>query len=109
MLYWIQVWRHMHECTKTDIEKRAVMEFISFFETQIDLVISQSKKELDKKNELNRIQGLKEKKRIDAECIKDAIKIINNNGHSSSSDRIGGKTKKETKSEMHTKENTEVV
>jgi hypothetical protein len=97
----------MHELTNTDIEKRAIMEFISYFETQMNLVILQSKKELNKKNELNRIQGLKEKKRIDFECIKDAIKIINNIQHSTNSKKGG--TKQEKKNNLQLPKNTEFV
>jgi hypothetical protein len=96
----------MHELTNSDIEKRALMLFISYFEIQMDLVISQSKKELDKKNELNRIQGLKEKKRIDEECLKDAIKIINNITYSTNSKKGG--TKQEKKNNLHLPKNTEL-
>ena len=107
MLHWMQVWKHMHDLTERDIEKRAVMEFICYFEEQINLVIKQSAKELDKKNELNEIQGLKQKQRIDQGCIMDAIKSINNNGHSSSSKRTGGMIPKDK--EKHPHENTEVA
>jgi len=107
MLHWTQVWKHMHTLIRTDIEKRAVMRFISYFEVQMDLVISQSKKELDKKNKLNKIQGLKEKKRVDEECIIDAIKIINNIYHSTNSKKGG--TKQEKKNKMHLPKNTEFV
>ena len=83
----------MRHLTEREIEKRAVMEFISYFEEQMNMVISQSARELDRKNKRNEIQGLKQKLRIDQRCIRDAIKTINNNGHSSSSERTGG-TKK---------------
>ena len=109
MLYWTQVWKQMHELTGAHIEKRAVMEFISYFEEQMNMVILQSIKELKKRNGLNKIQGLRSQQRIDRECVMNAIKIINNNGHSYLSERAGGKTKKETKRDKHTKENTEVV
>ena len=108
MLYWMQVWKHMRSLTDRDIEKRAVMEVICYIEEQINLVIRQSAKELDKKNELNEIQGLKQKQRIDQSCIREAIKTINNNGHSSLSGRTGGK-KQEKKSKKHSQENTEVA
>ena len=110
MLHWMQVWKHMHDLTERDIEKRAVMEFIYYFEEQIKLVIKQSAKELDKKNELFGIQGLKQKQRIDQSCIREAIKTINNTGHSSLSKRTGDviqKVKKESK--KHSQENTEVA
>jgi hypothetical protein len=110
MLHWTQVWKHMRDLTNRDIEKRAVMEFISFFEKQIDLVISQSVKELDKKNRLCEIQGLRQKQRIDQKCIREAIKTINNNDHSSLSKRTGDviqKVKKE--SNKYSQENTEVA
>ena len=108
MLYWAQVWKHMHDLTKRDIEKRAVMEFIYYFEEQMNMVISQSVKELDKRNKFYVVQGLKKKHRIDRYCIKNAIKTINNNGHSSVSERTGGKSKKEI-CRKHSHENTEVA
>ena len=97
----------MHGLTKKDIEKCAVLEFISYFEEQMNMVISQSAKELDRKNKMYQNQGIKQKRRIGLECVKNAIKTINNNGHSSASERAGGKFKKE--SETHSQENTEVA
>ena len=110
MLHWTQVWKHMRDLTNRDIEKRAVMEFISYFEKQIDLVISQSVKELDKKNRLCEIQDLRQKQRIDRKCVREAIKNINNNGHSSLSERTGGMIQKvKNESKKHSQENTEVA
>jgi len=106
----MQVWKHMRDLTERDIEKRAVMEVICYFEEQINLVIRQSAEELDEKNKLNEIQGLKQKQRIDQGCIRNAIKVINDNGHPSLSERTGGtiqKVKKESK--KHSQENTEVA
>ena len=108
MLYWKQVWKQMHNLTSMDIEKRAVMEFISYFEEQMNMVISQSAKELKKRNKLNGVQGLRQCQRIDRECVRDAIKTINNNGYSSSSERTGGKPPKE-KIKKHSQESTEVA
>ena len=108
MLYWKQVWKHMHDLTEREIEKRAVMEFICYFEEQMNMVISQSANELEKKNKINKIQGLRQMERIDRDCIKNAIKTINNNGHSSVSERTGGISKKEIR-EKHSQENTEVA
>ena len=108
MLHWMQVWKHMHDMTGVQIEKRAVMEVICYFEEQLNMVIKQSAKELDKRNRLHTVQGLKQKQRIDQGCIRDAIKTINNNGHSSLSERIGGKTQ-EKKCEKHSQKNTEVT
>jgi hypothetical protein len=90
MLYWKQVWKHMHDLTDREIEKRAVMEFISYFEEQMNMVILQSVKELEEKNRFNEIQGLRRRRRIDHECIREAIKTINNGGYSSMSERAGG-------------------
>jgi len=109
MLYWAQVWKHMHDLTNMHIEKRAVMEVICYFEEQMNMVIRQSAKELDKKNKLYGIQGLKQKQRIDQGCVKEAIKTINNNGHSSMSERTGGISQKEKKLDKHPQENTEVA
>lgn len=110
MLHWNQVWKHMRDLTKRDIEKRAVMEFICYFEKLIDRIILQSVKELDKKNKLYKIHGLKQKQRIDSECIRYAINTINSNGHSSLSKRTGGIIEKVNKeSDKHPHENTEVV
>ena len=109
MLHWMQVWKHMRDLTERDIEKRAVMEVICYFEEQMNMVIRQSKKELDKKNRLYEIQGLKQKQRIDQRCVRDAIKNINGNGHSSLSGRTGGILQKEKKRNKHPQENTEVA
>ena len=102
MLHWMQVWKHMRDLTERDIEKRAVMEFITYFEKQIDMVIEQSAEELDKKNELYGIQGLKQKQRIDRACVRDAIKTINNNGYPSLPGRTGGRKKEGENYEKHT-------
>jgi len=108
MLYWMQVWKHMHDLTGMHIEKRAVMEFICYFEEQIDVVIKQSAIELDKRNKLYEVQGLKQKQRIDQNCVREAIKTINNGGHSSLSERTGGILQKEER-KKHPQENTEVA
>jgi hypothetical protein len=105
MLYWKQVWKHMRDLTCREIEKRAVMEFICYFKEQMNMVISQSAKELDKRNRFHSIQGLRQCQRIDSECVRDAIKTINNNGHSSMLERAGGKEPKEREKQ----ENTEVA
>ena len=39
----------MHKITKKEIEKRAVMEIINYFEPQIEAIIRQSVVELNKK------------------------------------------------------------
>ena len=99
----------MRNVTGKEIEKRAIMQLVAYSEFQIDTIIRQSLIELDKLNELKRIQGLNTKTRIDEYCIKNAIKTINSNGHSSSPERAGGITPKETEREKHPKENTEVA
>jgi hypothetical protein len=95
--------------TDRAIEKRAVMEFICYFEEQMNMVIAQSVKELDKRNRFHRIHGLRQDQRIDRECITDAIKTINNGGYSSLSKRTGGILQKEKKLNKHPQENTEVA
>jgi len=110
MLHWMQVWKHMHDMTGVQIEKRAVMEVICYFEEQLNMVIKQSAKELDKLNELYGIQGLKQKQRIDRDCVREAIKTINNNGYPFLSGRTGGMIQKVKKvSKKHSHENTEVA
>jgi len=108
MLYWHQIWKYMYELAGMHIEKRAVMELIFYLEEQMDLVIIESKKQLEKRNELCGIQGLRPKHRIDSECVREAIKIINNNRDSSLPKRAGGKFQK-TECKKHSQENTEVV
>ena len=98
----MQVWKHMRDLTERDVEKRAIMEFITYFEKQIDLVIEQSAEELEKNNKLYEIQGLKQKQRIDWACVREAIKTINNDGHSCLSGRTGGKKKEGENYEKHT-------
>lgn len=110
MLHWHQIWNQMRKLTNKEIEKRAIMEVIDYFEPRIDAVIKQSSIELDKLNKCRKIQNLDPKIRIDKYCIKNAIKTINNNGHSSLSERTGGIIQKVKKNnETHTHENTEVV
>ena len=111
MFHWHQTWKHMHKITKKVLEKRAVMEIINYFEPQIEAIIRQSVVELNKINELKKIQGLHTKKRIDQDCIKNAIKTINNNGHSSVSKQTGGMIPKEKRNEKHPKKDalTEVT
>lgn len=98
----------MHDTTGLPIEKRAVMEFICYFEDRMNMVIKQSAKELKRRNRNNEIQGLRKMERIDSSCIKEAIKSINNNDHSAMPERAGGKSPKE-KNEKHPHENTEVA
>ena len=98
----------MHDLTNSDIEKRAVVELISYFEGQMDLLAEEIKKELEKKNAFYEVQGLKKKHRIDRECVRNAIKSINNKTNSSLSKRTGGNLPR-AKKEKHLPENTEVA
>lgn len=91
----------MRNVTGREVEKRAVSEFITYFEEQIDMVIRQSVRELDKKNGLEEIQGIRPQARIDQECISEAIKTINNNGHSLAPGRAGGTKKAGERYEKH--------
>jgi hypothetical protein len=97
MLHWHPVRKLMHELTGLDVEKSAVFELTTYFEEQIIKVILQSKSELYKLNKLKNFQGLYQKSRIDKECIRNAIKTINSNSYFLSSERTGGKIKKEEK------------
>jgi hypothetical protein len=98
----------MYKLAGMPIEKRAVMEVICYLEEQMDLVIIESKKQLDEINEYRGVQKIRQKQRIDSECVRQAIKIINNNRDSSLPKRAGGKFQK-TESKKHSQENTEVV
>ena len=100
MFHWYQVWKRMHEITGREIEKRAIMELISHFEPKIDKVIKQSLVELEELNELRRIQGFDPKKRIDAECVRRAIKSINQKNDSPLPFKAGGEVK-EKENEKH--------
>lgn len=83
MFHWYSVWKIMRKLTNKQIEKRAVMELITYFEKQVEKVIIQSKIELSKLNRAKRSQGIYQKTRIDKDCIVNAIKTINSNEHSS--------------------------
>jgi arsenate reductase-like glutaredoxin family protein len=93
MLYQHQIWKHIHNSTKKDVEKEAVIELIRYFEIQIDEVINQSIIELKKINQFKNLQGLKTKKRIDKHCIKKAINVINDKNNFSPV-KIGGEIQK---------------
>jgi len=80
----------MRELTHKEIEKGAIMELINFFEQQIDTVILQSVLELDKLNEIRKIQGLFPKTRIERICIQRAIKSISQDGFPSLPEKAGG-------------------
>jgi hypothetical protein len=64
----------MRKLTNKEIEKRAVMQIINYFEPQIDSVIKQSVIELEKLNHYRTVQSLDSKTRIDEHCVKNAIK-----------------------------------
>lgn len=102
MLHWRQIWTHMRRITKREIEKRAVMEIINYFEPQIDIVIKQSVLELEKINDLKEIQGLHQKERIDQDCIKNAIKTLNSNSNYELRKNGGRYKKKGEKNVLHT-------
>jgi hypothetical protein len=89
----------MRRITKREIEKRAVMQIINHFEQQIESVIKQSVIEFEKINELKKIQGLHTKKRIDEDCIRNAIKHIYGKRHSDLPKK-GRKVIKEKKEEI---------
>ena len=80
MLHWYPVKELMHKLTGLNVEKGAVFELTNHFEEQMEKVIVQSKKELEKLNNLKEIQGLYQKNRIDRDCIRNAIKIIKPQG-----------------------------
>lgn len=94
MFHWNQIWKHMRKLTGREVEKRAVMEVIDYFEPRVDALIQQSIIELEKLNEIKKIQGLDPKARIDRDCIKNAIKSINSINNSSLSEKTGGMIKK---------------
>jgi len=99
----------MHELTGRDVEKRAVMEFITHFEAQMDLVIKKSAEELEKRNGFHEVQGLKRKQRIGRACVREAIKTIYSGAHSPVSKRTGGNPEKKVEDIKHPQENTEVT
>ncbi len=82
MLHWYPIKELMHELTGLPVEKSAIFELTTYFEKQIKELILQSKKELGKLNHLKEIQGLYQKNRIDRDCIKNAIKALNENNDS---------------------------
>jgi hypothetical protein len=97
MLHWYPVKELMHKLTGLNVEKGAVFELTNHFEDQIEKVIIQSKKELEKLNDLKEIQGLYQKSRIDRDCVRNAIKIINTDEHVIPSYETGGIIKKKKK------------
>jgi len=107
MFHWHQIWKHMHDLTNSDIEKRAIMQLIQYFEPKIDAVIKQSELELKKINQNRALQGLNTKKRIDEECVKRAIKNINTESISTSPNG-GGETKTQQSFKTHLPTESEI-
>jgi hypothetical protein len=83
----------MRKITKKEIEKRAIMVIINYYEPQIKNVIKQSVKELEKINKVRDAQSLDPKKRINENCIKNAIKTINSKHDYYLPKKAGGKKK----------------
>lgn len=105
MLHWSQVWKHMRKLTNREVEKGAVLEIINYNENLTDKVIYQSMHELDALNTDREKQGLPKKTRMNRECIKRAIKSINDDMLTSLSERAGGTlSEKGEKNVEHTPE-----
>jgi hypothetical protein len=96
MLHWYPIKELMHKLTGLNVEKSAIFELTNYFEEQIEKIILQSKKEMLKLNKMKKIQGLYVKHRIDRDCIRNAIKSLNENSDSHMSEK-GGKVIKEKK------------
>ena len=95
----------MRKLTGKDIEKRAIMELITYIEKLIDQVAIQSLKEMEQLNEQKKVQGIYQKDRITDEAVKRAIKTINISEYPPLSETTGGTTPKNTKQiETHLKE-----
>jgi hypothetical protein len=77
MFHWNPIKDLIHEITGKHVEKSAIFELSSYIEEEMKKVIQQSNVELDKLNDLKKIQGLYQKNRIDRDCIKNAIKTLN--------------------------------
>ena len=77
MFHWYPVKKLIHNLTGKPVEKTAIFELTTYFEKEIKKVILQSKIELTKINKLKEKQGLYHKNRIDQDCIKNAIKSLN--------------------------------
>jgi hypothetical protein len=108
MLHWDQVKRLMHEITGLSIENRAIMELITYIEPIIEKIIKQSAIEHEKLNNMYKFQGLKPKRRLNQDAVRNAIKTINNNDHSELSLQTGGMIKKEgEKYVLHRKNDTQ--
>jgi hypothetical protein len=108
MLHWDQVKRQMHEITELPIENRAIMELITYVEPMMEKIIKQSVIEHEKLNKMYKIQGLKPKRRLDQDSVRNAIKTINSNEDSELSERTGGISSKEgEKNVLHRKKETE--
>ncbi len=108
MLHWDQVKKQMHEITSLPIENRAIMELITYIEPIMEKIIKQSIIEHEKLNNMYKFQGLKPKRRLNQDAVRNAIKTINNNDHSELSLQTGGMiSKKGEKYVLHNKKNTE--
>ena len=100
MLHWHPIKELMSELTGRRVEITAAHELANFFEGEIIRVIEQSKTELEKLNELKKIQGVYQKNRIDRICVLNAIKSIYDNNNSHLPLNGGRKVKKERKEDF---------
>lgn len=107
MLHFEQIRRQMHEITGLHVEKRAVIEILSYIDIVIVDLIKQSQFEHHKNNSNRILQGLPEKKRLDQDSIKQAIALIKTEQHSESSERTGGRTQETKKGERNDKHTPE--
>ena len=90
MVFCHPVWKRMRQLTGRKIEKRAVFELVNYIENHMDEIILQSVEELDKLNEMRKIQGVYQKVMIDQYCVQNAIKIINSHSFSFLPEQGGG-------------------
>ena len=89
------IWKDMHALTDCAIEKRAVFELVSYLESQIVSITKLGEEELRRQNKLRKMQSLPVKKRIGAECIREAIKNISIESDSPKPKKAGGIKEKE--------------
>lgn len=88
--------------TKKQVTQGYIYHLAEYLEDYTKKLVKLCDKELEKQNEKRMIQGLYQKQRINEDCLKDTIILINLNCNGFSPEKAGGTKKVGEINEKHT-------